>query len=127
MNRVVLDASAILAAIGNETGADVVLEHIEHAAVSTVNVAEVTGKLMERGFPSADALEAALSFSREVFDFDTRQANLVGELLLSTRPKGLSLGDRACLALGIILKAPVYTADKVWLELNLGVDVQVVR
>ena len=67
MDREVLDASAILAAIGNEPGADLVFEHISHAAVSTVNLAEVQSKLIERGFPPNEAWESALSFVREVF------------------------------------------------------------
>jgi ribonuclease VapC len=124
---VVLDASAILAAIGSEPGASLVLEQISNAAVSTVNLAEVKGKLVDRGFPPGDAWEAAVSFSREVFDFDSRQADMAGGLISSTRHLGLSLGDRSCLALALILKAPVYTADRDWAKLDLGLDIHLVR
>jgi ribonuclease VapC len=127
VNRVVLDASAVMAAIGSEPGADVVMDKIAHAAVSTVNLAEVKSKLVERGFPPADAWEAAISFSREVFDFDTRQADLAGGLISQTRHLGLSLGDRSCLALAMILKAPVYTADRDWAKLDLGLEIRLVR
>jgi ribonuclease VapC len=127
VNRVVLDASAIIAAIGSEPGAEIVLEQISHAAVSTVNLAEVKSKLVDRGFPPGDAWEAAISFSREIFDFDTRQADLAGGMISQTRHLGLSLGDRSCLALAIILKAPVYTADRDWAKLDLGLEIRLVR
>lgn len=127
MNRVVLDASAIIAAIGSEPGAEIVLEQISHAAVSTVNLAEVKSKLVDRGFPPGDAWEAAISFSREIFDFDTRQADLAGGMISQTRHLGLSLGDRSCLALAMILKAPVYTADRDWAKLDLGLEIRLVR
>jgi ribonuclease VapC len=127
VNRVVLDASAILAAIGSEPGAGIVMEQVSHAAVSTVNLAEVKSKLVDCGFPPGDAWEAAISFSREIFDFDTRQADLAGGLISKTRHLGLSLGDRSCLALAMILKAPVYTADRDWAKLDLGLKIHLVR
>ena len=127
MDRSVLDASAILAAIGSEPGADLVLEQISQAAVSTVNLAEVQSKLIEKGFPPDEAWESALSFAREVFVFDAQQASTAGGLIPFTRPFGLSLGDRACLALAITLKAPVYTTDRVWANLNLDIDIRLLR
>lgn len=122
-----LDASAIIAAIGDEPGAGIVLEQISNAAVSTVNLAEVKSKLVERGFPPGDAWEAAVSFSREIFDFDSRQADVAGGLISSTRHLGLSLGDRSCLALALILKAPVYTADRHWANLDVGLSIHLLR
>ena len=127
MDKAVLDASAILAVIGNEPGADLVFEHIPHAAVSTVNLAEVQSKLIERGFSPDEAWESALSFARELFVFDAQQASTAGGLVPFTRPFGLSLGDRACLALAITLKAPVYTTDRIWANLALDVDVRLLR
>ena len=127
MSRVVLDASAILAAIGDEPGADLVFANMSDAAVSTVNLAEVQSKLIERGFPAADAWESALSFSREVFVFDSQHARTAGALISSTRPFGLSFGDRACLALAMILEAPLYTTDRIWASLDLGLDIHLLR
>ena len=127
MDREVFDASAILAAMGNEPGANLVFERISRAAVSTVNLAEVQSKLVERGFPPDEAWESALSFAREVFVFDAQQASMAGGLIPFTRPFGLSLGDRACLALAITLKAPVYTTDRIWANLNLDVDIRLLR
>jgi PIN domain nuclease of toxin-antitoxin system len=113
--------------MGNEPGGEKVLRHVLNAVVSTVNLAEVKSKLVDRGFQPGDAWDAANSFSRAAFDFDPEQASLVGDLVPSTRPLGLSLGDRACLALGIVLKAPVYTADRTWAKLNLGLDIHIIR
>ncbi len=59
--------------------------------------------------------------------FGEEHARIAGDLVTQTRPLGLSLGDRACLALGMALKAPVYTADKTWKKLKLNVRIHVVR
>jgi PIN domain nuclease of toxin-antitoxin system len=63
----------------------------------------------------------------EIVDFDSEQAKIAGWLLPQTRLRGLSLGDRACLALGLALKAPIYTADRAWKELILDVAIHVIR
>jgi PIN domain nuclease of toxin-antitoxin system len=127
VSRVVLDASAILAAAHNEPGAGIVLAHVSEAAVSTINLAEAQGKLIQRGLSPSDAWEVALNFCSEVFSFDTAQASVAGGLVASTRSVGLSLGDRACLALAMLLKAPVYTTDRLWKKLHLGVEIRLLR
>jgi PIN domain nuclease of toxin-antitoxin system len=127
MSRVVLDASAVLAILGGEAGADQVIPFLGESAISTVNLAEVHGKLVSRGVPRNEAWKAVLSLVREVIDFDLQQSKLVGELLAETHSLGLSLGDRACLALGAVLKAPVYTTDRAWKPLKVGVEIRVLR
>jgi ribonuclease VapC len=127
MTRVVLDASAIIAAILQEPGAQTVLAQVANAAVSTVNMAEVKGKLIDRGLSPADAWSAALSYSSEVLPFDSEQASIAGGLISASRAYRLSLGDRACLALAILLDVPVYTADKAWAKLDIGVKVHLLR
>ena len=122
-----LDASAILAVLGQEPGSEAISRHLGSTVVSTVNLAEVQGKLMSRGVPEEDAWEGALSLSGEIVDFNPEQARLAGTLLPQTQHLGLSLGDRACLALGILLKAPVYTTDRAWKDLKLGIKIHVVR
>src|SRR5271167_1436065 len=110
MNRVVLDASAILAVINGEPGAEKLTPNLLARAVgSAVNLAEVQTKLVTRGWTSAEAWEDATSPVREILPFDEEQAQMAGDLVRQTRPLGLSLGDRACLALGMALNAPVYT------------------
>jgi ribonuclease VapC len=128
MNRVVLDASAILAVISGEPGGEKLTPDLLAGAVgSAVNLAEVQTKLVSRGWTSADAWEDATSPVREVLSFDEEQARIVGDLVTLTRPLGLSLGDRACLALAMALKAPVYTAEKAWKKVRVGVRVHIIR
>jgi ribonuclease VapC len=128
VNRIVLDASALLAILNQEPGADALTPSLLTAAVAgTVNLAEVQGKLVEHGLSSDEAWEATLSPIREAVAFTAQQAKLVGSLIPKTRSLGLSLGDRACLALGITLNAPVYTADKSWKALRVGVRIHVIR
>ena len=128
MNRIVLDASALLAILNQEPGADrLTPELLSNAASSTVNLAEAQGKLVNRGINPDDAWEATLSPIREAIAFNSEHARLAGDLVVLTRSLGLSLGDRACLALGLALKAPVYTADKSWKNLKLGIRIHVIR
>jgi len=128
MSRVVLDASALLALLNQEPGAEALTpELLSAAAISTVNLAEAHSKLVGRGLPADDAWEAALSPIREAIPFTSEHARLAGDLVAQTRPLGLSLGDRACLALGLALKAPVFTADKSWKKLKLGARIHVIR
>jgi len=128
MNRIVLDASAILAVINGEPGAEKLTPNLLARAVgSAVNLAEVQTKLVTRGWTSAEAWEDATSPVREILPFDEEQAQMAGDLVRQTRPLGLSLGDRACLALGMALNAPVYTADRTWKKAKVGVRVHVIR
>jgi ribonuclease VapC len=128
MNRIVLDASALLALLNQEPGSETLTpELLTGAVISAVNLAEVHSKLVGRGLNPDDAWEAALGPIREAVPFTAEQAKLVGDLVAQTRPLGLSLGDRACLALGLALKAPVFTADKSWKKLKVGARIHVIR
>lgn len=128
MNRVVLDASALLAVLNQEPGSELLTPQLlSTAAISAVNLAEVHSKLVARGLSPADAWEAALAPVGEIVPFTAEHAKLVGNLVAQTRPLGLSLGDRACLALALALKLPVYTADKSWKKLKLHVRIHVIR
>ncbi len=128
MNSVVLDASAILAVISNEPGAEELTPALLARAVgSAVNLAEVQSKLVSRGWTSDQAWEDATSPIREILAFDEEQARIAGDLVVQTRHLGLSLGDRACLALGLTLKVPVYTAERAWNKLKVGVKIHAIR
>lgn len=128
MNRVVLDASAILAVIHKERGSEQLTHDLLAAAVvSTVNLAEVQGKLVSLGWTSEEAWEDALSPVQGVVPFTAEHTRVTGDLIAETRTLGLSLADRACLALGLELKAPVYTADRSWKNLKVGVRIHVIR
>jgi len=128
VNRIVLDASAILAVIGGEPGAEkLTSDLLANAVAGAVNLAEVHAKLVSRGWTSDQAWEDSTSPVREVAPFDEEQARIAGDLVIQTRHLGLSLGDRACLALGIVLKLPVYTAETAWKKLKLGIRIHIIR
>jgi ribonuclease VapC len=130
VNRIVLDTSALLAILNDEPGGEVFtqqIELLESATMSAVNVSEAYGTLVRSGVRAGDAWQAVIASIPHTVDFDMEQAQIAGELLPQTRNLGLSLGDRACLALGIALKAPVYTADRAWKGLRLGVLIHVIR
>jgi ribonuclease VapC len=128
MNEVVLDASALLTILNQERGAErLTSQLLSRAAISAVNLAEAHGKLVSRGLRPDEAWEAALSVIREVVPFSAEHARVAGDLVVHTRPLGLSLGDRACLALGLALRAPVYTADRSWKKVKLGARIHIIR
>ena len=128
MSSLVLDASAIMAVVNAEPGYENLTEELlARAVASTVNLAEVQTKLVRDGIAPDEAWEDALSPIRHSMPFTEEQAKIAGGLVAQTRLLGLSLGDRACLALGLVLNAPVYTADKSWKGLKLGVRIHVIR
>ena len=123
----VLDASALLALLNSEPGADVVEEHLDAAAISAVNWCETYGKLRQAGV-DGDALVAGFAETGiGIWPFDAEDACLAGELAGVTREAGLSLADRACLALAGRLGVPAVTADRTWLSLDIGVEVIGIR
>jgi ribonuclease VapC len=124
---VVLDASALLALLWSEPGSEAVAAVIEDAAVSAVNWAEIISKLQERGIDLDVARPMLNELPAAVLPFDREQAEAAGALRMETRHLGLSIGDRACLALAAQLAVPAYTADRAWARLEIGVEVVVVR
>ena len=128
MTRIVLDASAALAVLHQEPGAErLTPELLSDAVISSVNLAEVQGKLVSRGVNPHDAWEASLAIVAEVLPFKNEHARLAGDLIAQTRQLGLGLGDRACLALALSLKAAVYTADASWSKLKIAARIHVIR
>jgi len=126
MSDVVLDSSAVLALLANEPGTDVVEAALPGALLSTVNLAEIVAKLCERGMPAEEATSLIYSIGVEIAEFDAEQATRSGELRASTRSAGLSLGDRACLALAQVRELPVLTADTAWGQLK-HLDIRLIR
>ncbi|MGD9882202.1 MAG: type II toxin-antitoxin system VapC family toxin [Reyranella sp.] len=126
MSDVVLDSSAVLALLADEPGTEVVEAALPGALLSTVNLAEIVAKLCERGMPAEEATSLIHSIGVEVAEFDADQATRSGGLRLSTRSAGLSLGDRACVALAQVRQLPVLTADTAWAQLG-NLDVRLIR
>lgn len=97
------------------------------ALLSAVNLTEVHGKLIQKGFPASLSWRKIVSLQCDVCYFTDEQARIAAELIQVTKPLGLSLGDRACLALAVQRKAAVYTTDAAWKNLNLGIEIRVIR
>jgi PIN domain nuclease of toxin-antitoxin system len=123
----VLDASALLAMLNDEPGGERVAGMLPHVRISAVNLSEVVAKLAEHGMPEPAIHSALEGLGLEVIDLDRALAYRAGMLRPSTKALGLSLGDRACLALGLQSDAPVVTADRIWSELDLQFNVLVIR
>jgi ribonuclease VapC len=128
MNEIVLDASAILVLLNREPGFEKITpELLSCATASTVNLAEVQTILVREGGDPDECWTLARSPIASVEPFTQEQARIAGTLIQKTSPFGLSLGDRACLALAMTLEAPVYTADRLWKKLKLGIPIHVLR
>jgi PIN domain nuclease of toxin-antitoxin system len=127
MNETVLDATAVLALLNDEPGAGKVASLLPRAVMSTVNLAEVVSKLAEAGMPEGTIKTVLGELGLTVIPFDEALALRTGLLRPATSNYGLSLGDRACLALGQQLRRPVLTTDRMWKTVKLGVEIQMIR
>jgi PIN domain nuclease of toxin-antitoxin system len=127
-NKIVLDASAFLALAQEEKGTEVIKPLLKFTVMSTVNVAESLTVLQRSNIEPNDAMSLINDIISSIIPFDLDQAAEVAKLNQLVKHKGLSLGDRACIAIGISLQAPIYTADKVWAELSIDkADIKLIR
>ena len=124
---IVVDASAVLAATLNERGADRINIPAVARVISAVNACEVLTRLLDLGWNMTDAIASFDRFDFESVPFDAEQAQAAAFLRLNTRHLGISLGDRACLALAMARCLPVLTAYRVWASLDLGIEIRLVR
>ena len=124
---VVLDASALLAYLLQEPGAAVVDGLLSDARITSVNWAEVVQKSLSAGVEVRGMREELQALGMQVEPFVAVDGEKAGQLWLLTRQQGLSLGDRACLSLGLRLGLAVVTCDRAWAELPLELEVQVLR
>lgn len=120
MADVVLDASAVLALLNREPGGERVERYLAEGVMSAVNAAEVLSKLVDAGLTLGEAREGLALLGFRILGFELRDAEAVAALRTRTKSKGLSLGDRACLALGLRLEAVVVTAERSWAGLKIG-------
>jgi ribonuclease VapC len=123
----VLDASALLALLQNEPGGDLVQELLETAAISSVNWSEVAQKALDWQTEIEGLRQELEALGLEIMPFTAPLAEMTARLRPATRQAGLSLGDRACLALAAVLDLPAVTADRVWPDLGLPLKIRVVR
>ncbi len=127
MSERVLDASAFLAVVQEESYDQSLLKALEGAVISAVNIAEVHAKLSEIRFGYPSTFTHLMRLIGRVEPFTEAQARISGTLRPSTRALGLSLGDRACLALALDLGAEVYTMDRSWAKLEIGCAIHLMR
>ena len=126
---VVLDASAVLALLFAEPGAEIVRTHLRTGILGAANLAEVLAKLVDHGLPAPEAIRAVAILGLEVVPLNEAQAQRSATLRPASKAHGLSLGDRACLALAAERGVPALTADRAWTKLakGSGIVVQVIR
>lgn len=129
MSRIVVDASALLAFIFNERGAQTVAEHLDaDAGISAVNWSEVVQKIAAKGKDPEQLGEWVLALGPQVEPFDRIAGYTAAAMYPETAEFGLSLGDRACLSLAMLKKVPALTADQTWAKIpDLGIDVILIR
>ena len=126
-DKYVLDASALLALINKEPGGEKVREFLPKCIMSAVNLSESAAVLASISIPHENIKSILTELVGEIIPFNDEQAFEAAFLRNLTKSIGLSLGDRACLALGRLKKLPVITADKVWANIDYGVDVHLIR
>jgi ribonuclease VapC len=124
---VVLDASALLAYLQQEAGSKLVDALLSDALMASVNWAEVVQKSISAGVDVTGMRKDLQALGMRVEPFLPADGDTAGQLWASTRQLGLSLGDRACLSLGLRLGLPVVTCDRLWKQLALDLDIQVLR
>lgn len=123
----VLDASAVLAFLFAEEGQEKVAALLEGGLLSSVDLAEALSRFARDGLPISEVRAALGETGLEVVPFDDAQALLAAALVPHTSRLGLSLGDRACLALAATLKGTAVTADRAWAEIDTEIRVEVLR
>lgn len=124
---IVLDASALLAFLFREAGHEHVGAVLDQSLISTVNLAEVLGRFARDGHDPVLARDRLLAGPITIVPFDDRHATLAASLVPHTAPLGLSIGDRACLALALERRLPALTADQVWTSLSLPIEIIRIR
>ena len=128
MTSVVMDASAVLALVRDEPGADMVTPHVGRAAISAVNLQEVIKELLLGGLSAATIREILDELRLDVRPHDVEAAYAAAELHAQTKEFGRGLGDRSCLALAMQLGVPALTADREWKKVKVkGLKVEHIR
>jgi ribonuclease VapC len=127
VSRDVLDASALLAVLLQERGADVVEPRVAGAAISAVNYSEVLKKAVEKGGTLDGAASVVRGLQLQIVPFEEWSARDAARLYPPTKDKGLSFADRACLSLALELGARLYTADKRLADVDVPVDFTLIR
>jgi PIN domain nuclease of toxin-antitoxin system len=127
VTEAVLDASALIAFLRKEPGAEQVAAVLTRSCISGVNLAETYGKMVEYGKTLEEVAYQVERLRIPVIPFDAEQARIAASLWKATRAAGLSLGDRACLALAMKVARPAFTTEGRWETCGLGIEIVKIR
>lgn len=121
--KIVFDASALITLFAKEKGYENIRQYLRHAVVSSVNIAEVYKYCIEtQNLSKEDCINLIKLTGIKIMEFDDEQAMISAEIINDTKNYGLSLGDRACIALAMAKNYPVLTCDKIWQKAKLDVE-----
>jgi PIN domain nuclease of toxin-antitoxin system len=128
MSKVILDASALLALIKNESGASTLEDMLGQIVMSTLSLSEAASTLLQSDMTLQECEQCLLPLVSQLIPFDAFHALLTANLTKQLKGKDLPLEARACLALGVKMNLPIYTADQKWIELGLThVDIRYIQ
>lgn len=123
MSKVVFDASALIVLFAKEKGYELIKTHLKDAIISSINIAEVYKYCIEVQNLTKDEANSLIKLADiKIVDFSQEQALITAELVHKTKQYGLSLGDRACIALAMLKNHPVLTCDKIWQKVDVGLE-----
>ena len=123
----VIDTSVVMAVLLDESGNDAAARLVPGSMLSSVNLAEIVAKCVEKSFPLRMAQDYIRTSGIEIVAFDADAAVLTGEIFQFARKGVLSLGDRACIATAMRRNAIAVTADRIWADLDLPCQIELIR
>lgn len=127
-NKIIFDSSALIALLAKEKGFEVIKRHLRNAIISSVNIAEVYKYCVDKQNLTIEECKSMMKISGiKIIDFNDEQALVSADIYPKTKEYGLSLGDRACISLAIIMNSCILTCDKIWEKVDLGVQYIIVR
>jgi PIN domain nuclease of toxin-antitoxin system len=126
-SKALLDTSCLIALADKEHGWEFVRDIRKNSGVSLINLSEFVSVIAKRGATSYDIKAMVSTLAVESIQLTADIAFLAGELIVHTKKFGLSLGDRVCIATGILCDIPIYTADQIWTKLDLDCDIRLIR
>jgi PIN domain nuclease of toxin-antitoxin system len=123
MSKIVFDSSAIIALFAKEKGYEFIKKHMKDAIISSVNIAEVYKYCIEvQNLTEDETKDLIKLLDIKIIDFSNEQALITATLVSKTKKYGLSLGDRACIALAMLGKHSIITCDSIWQKVDVGIE-----